>query len=199
MQDGSQITETEIETAIAAEESAEEISPGSTRRRGLAGVPITLGDGREWTLAYDALYPICDECRDLIFNARVLTAHYSAEEVELFYLVAYRLLRLAHELEPEIAAELLRGASDEDVVRAGEKALFGDAQAARTYSTWARVSLRINGIDPESLPPQEFAPTLTALEDMELALPRTFIASVEAAEHRARRDSMIRGLAGRGT
>jgi hypothetical protein len=197
MADGSQIIEGEV--AMATDESPAPISPESTRRGHVAGVPITLADGREWTLAYDALYPICDDCRDLIFNAQVLKGSYSAEEVELFFVVAYRLLRLAHELDPGTAASLLRGLEDLAVVRPVEQALFGDAQAARTYSTWARASLRINGIDPETLPPREFAPTLRALEDTGRALPKAFIASVAAAEHRARRDSMIRGLAGRGT
>jgi hypothetical protein len=163
-------------------------SPETTRRPGVEGVPVQLGDGREWHLARVGLLPALDEMRDKFFDAATLVGTYDETDQGWIRAAAYHLIAGCHDIDAAAASALIIAAPIRDLAPAVEVALFGEESSGLiSYSLWARTSLRKNGIDPLALPLDEVRPTLDALESAGLALPREMIGSVSAAQRRANR------------
>lgn len=168
------------------------VSPEATLRDGASGLPVTLADGQLWILSCDDLRPSLDSVRNRIFDANVLNGSYDPDDQIRIRIAAAHLVMMAHAIDMDTAVELIRLVPIETLIAPIEEIFWGDREGSRTYSVWARVSLRINGIDLDRLPPEEIYPTLNGLETTGKALPKAFIASVEAAHRRARRGSIPR-------
>ena len=120
------------------------------------GVPITLGDGKEWILPLRRLGPDMAEARDEVADFVFLRRKVDDAVATRLYGMAMCLITRAYELSPAEAAVLLLGADQADLFCAVTTALAmppdDDRSTRRTYSDWLRSGLLANGLVPERIP-----------------------------------------------
>ena len=155
--------EIEIETGVESPPSPETRSLDGAR-----GVPVVLGDGKEWLLARGGLAPVLDGFRDKLDDQARLRGEVQMADV---YDVASALLLDNYDLDLNELAALLAGADPDQLADRVMTALFGDPNPRRTWTNWARSALIANGLIPESIEPETLPFVLDQLVSTRRALP----------------------------
>ncbi len=168
----------------------------------IRGVPVVLAGGHTWTLPYAKTHHFLDEIRDRLFDYSVLANQYFIEDLRG---AAGYLLFAAYEVTREEAfTQLLlpQRANNEDdtdswdyLYDAVVEALIGTKHHQRTYSAWVYTCLKINGIDPATVGPDELPHMLSMLVMMNRAPAQD--QWVESAEALSKRSQIMHGLQGR--
>lgn len=133
-----------------------------------AGVPVVLGDGRTWLLAWAGVARVLDAARDRMDDAARLRGQVEMSDV---YDVAHLLLRANYELSGAEAAGLLLEAGRDALATAAMAALFGEPKPRRTFTKWMMSSLYAAGLDPERIPPEWIPHVLDQLVSTGRAVP----------------------------
>jgi hypothetical protein len=163
------------------------LSPEARAKGDVRGVPVVLGDGAEWTLAWGTIDPGLDAYRDRLYDGMVIRGQVPADDVRA---VAWSLLRANYHLTGDEAAWLVVFAPAQGVADAVMDALVGKPTDHLTYSQWVRSALAANGIDPRSVDPEILPLVLRQLVQAGRALaPEKVISSLEYAH-------MMRGFRG---
>jgi hypothetical protein len=120
---------------------------------------------------------------DDLYDQNLIRGCYDPDDLRM---AALRLLMANYRLDAEEAVALVLAAEPAALVPAVERALFGEDRPHRTWSDWALGSLLINGIRPESIPPEMLHATLDLLVAAGRTVPESrFVTSQVTAAKRA--------------
>jgi hypothetical protein len=186
-------------SSTAGSRPTTELSEPSRRKAGASGLPVRLADGADWLLAIPRYRstgerltaPDVDGELDRLFERSVLTGEVALTDV---WSAARTMLLANYDLLDEEFVDLVRlpKAGRQSFVTAVLEALFGDTQAARSYTAWCRASLLANGIVPAEISPADLANVLTILVSTRRTIPASqFIDASRAAEEQAALESLV--------
>ena len=177
-----------------------DLAEPSRRKAGADGIPVRLADGASWLLAvphYRAdggplTAPDVDGEIDRLFERSALCGEVALVDV---WSAARTLLRTNYDLSDDEFAALASLAPGTESLAFSTtvlEALFGPAEAARSYSDWARASLLANGIVPATIRPGDLANVLAILVATKRTIPASqFIDASRAAEEQESLESLI--------
>jgi hypothetical protein len=177
-----------------------ELTEPSRRKLGADGIPIRLADGASWLLAVpryrsdggSLTIPDIDAEIDRLFEGSTLSGEVALADI---WSAARVLLSANYDLTDDEFAELAELAPGEESRAFSAtvlEALFGPAQADRSYSHWARASLLANGIMPATIRPGDLTNVLAILVATKRTIPPSqFIDASRAAEEQAFLETLI--------
>jgi hypothetical protein len=177
-----------------------ELAEPARRRPGADGIPVRLADGASWLLAVPRYRagdgpltdPDVDDEIDRLFDRSALCGEVALVDV---WSAARTLLRANYELSDDEFASLVSLAPGSESLAFSTtvvEALFGPAEAARSYSDWARASLLANGIVPATIRPGDLANVLAILVATKRTIPAAqFIDASRAAQEQASLETLI--------
>jgi hypothetical protein len=157
-------------------------------RPGARGTPVEVC-GAVWLFA--DYVPKLEPVWGRLFDQNQLAGRYDLGDLNS---AAVRLLYANYDLTPGEAADLTLAAPAARLAKAVEAALFGPAEAHRTYTDWALGALYANGLDPASVPACRLRDVLDQLVATGRAVPAA--RWVSSAEYAAARAEAARGMGG---
>ena len=153
------------------------------------GITFKQG-GQTWILPSGRLLRSLDEIRDSLFDESVTRGTVPMLQVRMAALV---LLSRQYDLPPEALAVVVSEADDQELADAVMTALFGQARRYN-YTEWVVSALRVNGLDPSKIRPDELDAILRQLVLTGMAAdPDEFISSAKHAAKRRQLSGMTRG------
>ena len=144
------------------------INPADRAKKGIDGIPATLGDGQTWLLARLGLSKIMTQIRDEIYDHSLVRG-----KVDLSSLSAVLYLALAenYDLTDEEIKGLITSTKLGGLVDEITRAVVPLAEHRRTFTAWARSALFANGIRPSDVPPADLPHVLQQLVATGRAVP----------------------------